>query len=165
MKNRILITGIACIAVLLMSLAADVPTFPMKALTDLEGKVWGGKMVQFNHQIGEKTTDSVELTVTRPNPKEDIWNWEYHFPGKEGFDHSTNIEWKKKGKILTNQQVVESSITKTGNFRIVALENSEEKEFRHIYHISPFYFSHEVATLRKENDQFIPHWKYEFTRE
>lgn len=151
--------------VFLLSMSGNNPIFPLKALTDLEGKTWTGKLTQVNHQTGETTLDSVEFTATRTDDGQNSWNWKYHFPGKEGFDRESVMEWKKKGKVLNNQQIVEQTVTKTGNYRIIALENQEEKELRHIYQISPFFFSHEIATLRKENDQFIPHWKYECMRE
>lgn len=148
-----------------MGMSGSNPVFPMEALEFLEGKAWGGKMTHIEPQTGIKTQDSIEITVSRDPENSNSWKLAYHFPGKSGLDKQVVLEWKKKGKLVSNQHVVDYTETKAGQHMIITLERLEQTELRHTYLISPFHFVHKTATIGRLNDHFVPTTEIDVFRE
>lgn len=140
------------------------PVFPREAFIELEGKPWYGSVTQLNAQTGETVSDSVILTVSSREKPSNTWSFDFSYPNNAGCAFTADIQWAKKGKEIGGEMVVESSITKSGQYYIVTLNQKEDKEFRHTYQISPFHFVHSIAVMKRENDKFLPDRRYELSR-
>jgi hypothetical protein len=156
MKTLIPSSFLVLLGLILISATASGPIFPEEALEFLEGNTWGGKMTHIDPMSKTKTQDSVEIIVTRQSPSSNTWTLSYHFPGKSGLDKQEVYEWKKKGKMVSEQHVVDYTETKAGQHMIITLEKLEQTELRHTYMISPYHFVHKIATIGRLNDHFVP---------